>query len=443
MLHSSTPAVCVRLLMAVGVLVSAGCAKEKPTPAPPVDKTIKINMVRGNNQRDTVGHVAPDTIVVKVLRGSRPAVGYQVQFDKPSCNVEPSVLSQVYTDAKGQAYYRWRLSGDVGTQTLTVHAIDSLGTEQAKTLAVATAVRPTSGWHPGACLPLGINALCQLPNGRVLAGLNYNAGVTNGFLYYSDNEGLTWQRQPNFPGPDVVSAIKATPQGELFVATGATNAPGALYYSADNGQTWQNRTAGISDPRMFQDISYTASGRLFVSTYFGGLSMSTDNGKTWTAANGLSNSDRFRNVVELANGDLLVVDEGSYLYKSTNGGLNWNRTSNTPLYSVYNLLADANGDLYASVDQCNGNIYKSTDSGASWQKIYTAPPVQSTCLKVTNLSKVGNTLYFMVGGIGIVKTTDFTTYTYFRRRPRGFIFMPTRNHTLLLEDTGELLYHLN
>lgn len=429
----------LRLAVTVGLLVASGCAKEKPTPAPPVDKTIKVSIVRGNNQRDTVGHIASDTVIIKVLRGIRPVVGYDVRFDKSSCNIEPSFLSQVRTDAKGQAYYRWRLSGDAGPQSLSVRALDSVGVEQARVTAIVTAVRPTSGWHPGACLPLRINVLCQLPSGRVLAGMH-----SNEYLYYSDDEGLTWQRQATFPGPGTISAIKATPQGELFVATGATNAPGGLYYSADNGQTWQNRTAGINDPRMFQDISYTASGRLFVSTYFGGLSVSSDKGRTWAAANsGLSYSDRFRDVTELANGDLLVVNYSGYLYRSTNGGLSWSPTSTNVLYSVYNLFSDSNGDLYASVDQCNGYIYKSSDMGATWQKIYTAPPVQSTCLEVTNLSKIGNTLYFMVGGIGIVKTTNFTAYTYFRRQPRGFVFMPTRNHTLLLEDTNELLYHLN
>ncbi|MBD2721726.1 sialidase family protein [Hymenobacter armeniacus] len=441
MFYSRIVASSCKWAVAIGLLAAAGCGKDKPEPPPtqPANKTITISVVRGNNQRDTVGHILRDTVVVKVLRGSQPAAGYEVRFDKPTCNIEPSVLSQVNTNAKGLAYYRWRLSGDAGPQTLTARAIDSVGVAQATIAATVTAVQPLSGWHPAACLPQGINALCQLPNGRVLAGLSYNE-----YLYYSDDEGRTWQRQATFPGPGTISVIKATPQGEIFVATGATNAQGGLYYSADNGQTWQNRTAGISDPRMFQDISYTASGKLFVSTYFGGLSVSTDKGITWRIANGgLSTSDRFRDVTELANGDLLVVNTGSYLYKSTNGGLNWNRTSNNPLYSVYNLLADANGDLYASVDQCTGDLYKSTNGGASWQKIYTAPPVPSSCLKITNLSKIGNALYFLVVGIGIVKTIDFATYTYFRRRPRGFVFIPTRNHTLLLEDTGELLYHLN
>lgn len=439
MLFSRITTVLCKLVAAVGLVGAAGCAKDKPTPAAPADKTIKINIVRGNNQRDTVGHIAPDTVIVKVLRGGRPVAGYEVRFEKPSCNIEPSGLSQVYTDAKGQAYYRWRLSGDAGPQNLTVRALDSVGMEQAKAAVMVTAVRPTSGWHPAACLPQGINALCQLPSGRVLAGMNYNE-----YLYYSDDEGLTWQRQTTFPGPGTISAIKTTPQGEIFVATGATNALGGLYYSDDNGQTWQNRTAGINDPRMMQDISYTTGGKLFVSTYFGGLSMSSDKGRTWTVANGgLSTSDRFRNVVELANGDLLVVNYGSYLYRSTNGGLNWNRTSTSPLYSVYNLFADFNGDLYAGVDQCNADIYKSTNGGFTWQKIYTAPQVQSSCLSVSNISKIGNTFYFTVVGIGVIKTTNFSTYTYFRRRPVGFTFLPTRNHTLLLEDTGELLYHPN
>jgi hypothetical protein len=442
MLRLPSSAVFLRLMTTMSLMAAAGCNKDKdePTLAKTADKTIQISVLRGNNQRDTVGHTAPDTVVVKVLRGSRPVAGYEVRFDKSSCNIDPPFLSQVRTDSRGQAYYRWRLSGDAGPQSVTVRALDSVGVVQATTTAAATAVRPTSGWHPAACLPSGINALCQLPSGRVLAGLNFNE-----YLYYSDDQGLTWQRQATFPGPGTISVIKATPQGEIFVATGATNAPGGLYYSADNGLTWQNRTAGINDPRMFQDICYTASGKLFVSTYFGGLSVSTDKGLTWRSANGgLTTSDRFRDVTELANGDLLVVDPGSYLYKSINGGLNWSRTgANTLLYSVYNLLSDSNGDLYASVDQCNGNIYKSTNSGATWQRIYTAPPVPGSCLQVSNLSKIGNTFYFMVLGIGLVKTTDFITYAYFRRPGRGFIFIPTSNHTLLLQDSGELLYHLN
>ena len=430
----------VKLLAAASLAMAWGCDKDKPTPVVP-DRTLKIVPLRGNNQHDTVGHVAADTVVVQVLRGSAPAPGYEVRFEKGSCLGEPVGLLPLRTNAKGEARYRWRLSGAAGQQSLTVRAIDSAGVERAVVTVGATAVKPTGGWHPAACLPNGYTtALHQLPSGRVLAGLYYDT-----HLYYSDDEGLTWQQLATSPGARTIAAITATPQGEIFVATGAVNEAAGLYYSADNGQSWQNRTAGINQPWNVQQLSYTRNGKLFVSTYSGGLSMSLDKGQTWQVANGgLSLADRYLDVVEQANGELFVVAHGNTLFKSTNGGLDWFPVRITP-YSVWALFGDSNGDLYASVDRCNGYIYNSVDNGATWQNIYTTPTAPNAgCAMVNAITKAGNTFYFLLNGSGIGYTTDFSAITYLQRPRPGFVFLPTRAHHVLLDDltTSHLLYFL-
>lgn len=430
----------VKLLAAVGLAVAWGCDKDKPTPAV-TDRTIKIVALRGNNQRDTVGHVAADTVVVQVLRGTTPAPGYEVRFENGSCLGEPAGLLPLRTNTKGEARYRWRLSGAVGQQNLMVRAIDSAGVERAVATLGAMAVKPTHGWHPAACLPNGYTtALYQLPSGRILAGLYFDT-----HLYYSDDEGLTLQQLATTPGPRTIAAITATPQGEIFVATGATNESAGLYYSADNGQTWQNRATGINQPQNVQNMSYTRTGKLFVSTYSGGLSLSLDKGQTWQVANGgLSLADRYRDVVEQANGDLFVVAYANTLFKSTNGGLNWFPIHITP-YSVWALFGDSNGDLYASVDRCNGYIYKSVNNGATWQNVYTTPPAPNAgCAVVDAITKVGNTFYFLLNGSGIGYTTNFSAVNYLQRPRPGHIFLPTRTHHILLDDlaTSHLFYRL-
>lgn len=162
---------------------------------------------------------------------------------------------------------------------------------------------------------------------------------------------------------------------------------GGIVFSSDSGNTMKDISAGLPFKRcdlvLDKKTGSPASRTLYSAVYYDGVYKSTNSGKSWTAINkGLGNDKSFawEIAVNPKNPDILYLgmntrgDLQKSLYKSTDGGSNWNLLNNFPAGDILKIFVDKNGDVYTSlVDYYDwgydGGLYHSGDGGKSWNEI--------------------------------------------------------------------------
>ncbi|SHK81770.1 WD40/YVTN/BNR-like repeat-containing protein [Hymenobacter psychrotolerans] len=395
--------------LAAGAVLLAACSG---TPDPQPDAPgYTLEVVKGDAQTDTIGHVVSDTVVVRARRGTRLLRGYLVRYEASACGEWPT--NEPYeTDWSGRSRYRWRLSGEVGAQQLRIRLFDSAGVERATATLGATAVQPTRGWHPAACLPGPVGALAQQPGGRLVAGVRDR-------LYTSPDNGVSWQPLA-FPKvlSLTVNEIVSVGASELLVRASVLfgNPGNGLYYSSDNGASWQLRNAGLRDD-FFTDVLYTRGGRILLSSQYNGLMASSNKGQSWSPVPLPVPAARapFSSLSEAPNGDLYLLDYDGKIFRATGGGTTWQRLPDPPATrNTYAYPDPDNGDLYVAT---NFGLFRSADQGTTWQLVYQTPPASS--FAVTRVVKAGGAFYLDVNGQGLVRTTDFAAFRYLTRPATG------------------------
>ena len=110
--------------LSIFCLIYFSCSKSK-SPGPQINTTssIKIELVSGSNQVDTIGRPLANPIVIKITQNGIPLNNYGVLYEGSGCNAER--LDEFSTAADGTAQYNWWLASDVGAQTLTIVAMNA------------------------------------------------------------------------------------------------------------------------------------------------------------------------------------------------------------------------------------------------------------------------------------------------------------------------------
>jgi photosystem II stability/assembly factor-like uncharacterized protein len=153
--------------------------------------------------------------------------------------------------------------------------------------------------------------------------LNYGTG-SSGKLFETVDAGTTWHAV----GLTHVKSLAVAPQtGTVFAGT-----TGTLFRSTNRGQSWQ-RVATLAHPRNFVAIAidprnpntiYTAIQPGPRGIASGGVSKSTNDGKTWVAVNsGLTNRSVGALAIDPRNPLTLFASTGAGVFRSTNGGASW------------------------------------------------------------------------------------------------------------------------
>jgi len=169
---------------------------------------------------------------------------------------------------------------------------------------------------------------------------------------------------------------------------------GGIWKTTDAGSSWtclsdDNASLGVSNivvqSTNYDDIIYIATGDRDASdTYSVGVLKSTDGGTTWNTT-GLSwtqNQQRRINrlLCDPNNNFLLYAATTNGLYKTTDGGTNWTLLTGTNFIDL-EFKPGTSTTLYGST--MNGTIHKSTDSGSTWNPVYTINGGNRTQLAVT------------------------------------------------------------
>lgn len=233
--------------------------------------------------------------------------------------------------------------------------------------------------------------------------------ATNGSgVFRSTDEGANWVAVNTGISTTLMNSVAISPNGDLY-ASGDTR----IFRSTDNGANWIDQLAPAAT---YWDFAFAGSS-VFVAfssstVVGGGVSVSTNNGATWTSESGLANIPfnriipngttviagclgwgTYRTSVSaegrgvwthrvngMNNTHVYALNEGtdgalyagtrySGVFKSTDNGLTWGNASIGLPHDWINGIAvnPVNGNIFAAT---NSFKYRSTDNGASWQQVH-------------------------------------------------------------------------
>ena len=221
-------------------------------------------------------------------------------------------------------------------------------------------------------------------------------------IYLSNDAGKTWKSINTGLGYTESTAIEITTKGKFIVSAFSGAFWGNLYYSTDEGATWEQKNP-VLDP-VFYDIDKLNNGNLVATGSYGiftadregknwtqrknlnfatyifvakngvaytgtgsnGMMISRDNGNSWTSPRGLDN-EYFSSFGESSQGRVFAgasaYTEG--IYYSDDNGHSWSHINPFPYSGVYDFVTKSDS-IYAGT---SGGIYKSDDNGLNWQRI--------------------------------------------------------------------------
>lgn len=230
-------------------------------------------------------------------------------------------------------------------------------------------------------------------NGTLYAG-------GNGNRLYSSIDGNSWSEIPPSNPSGTVTAIYKSGSNLLY----GTNSSSGIRVSSDNGASWSIANGGNSESIMPNFVDY--NGSLFVSTYTD-VFKSNDNGLNWTALSAPIPSGTKTTLTKGANCLLLSVYGGANngVYRSTDDGASWTKV----LSGAMNRVQMINGVVFAGGAQnaSNNAVFQSDDDGLTWTNI-TGTGILNGAI-VQSFALFNNKL--IVGTHYYVYSIDFTSPT--------------------------------
>jgi hypothetical protein len=137
--------------------------------------------------------------------------------------------------------------------------------------------------EPGGASSLDLNCLWTVGS-RLFAGQE-DSGGTGGVVFYSDDDGATWNT-PTSSGIGSSADIDniGYDGSGVLMATATLNNNGNLLRSTDNGLNWTTEATGIAGTQQFADIKYDSQAGVWILV--GGVQ--TVASKIWTSPTGLN-----------------------------------------------------------------------------------------------------------------------------------------------------------
>ncbi|MEO0332643.1 MAG: glycosyl hydrolase, partial [Bacteroidota bacterium] len=236
----------------------------------------------------------------------------------------------------------------------------------------------------------------------------YYFGATGGGVWKTTNAGHSWNNISDgfFKTGSVGSvAVSESDPNVLYVGMGEAPVRGVktshgdgVYKSTDAGRTWENigleKTRQISKVRVHPenpDVVYVAAqGSPWAPTEERGIYRTQDGGKSWEKILFVDeNSGACDLAMDATNPRVMYAafwdhqrtpwkvrsgGEGSGIYKTTDGGNNWNQlTTGLPdsiMGKIGITVSPANPDrVWAIIESEQGGLYRSDDAGNSWKLI--------------------------------------------------------------------------
>ena len=199
-----------------------------------------------------------------------------------------------------------------------------------------------------------------------------------GFVYKTINGGNTWSSSPIARTASAVfEKIKFKDSSNGIIVGGIAE----IYYTNDGGVNWQ-QSSGIflPNPAYFKGVSFVPNSSIAYavgSTNIGRVILkSIDNGVSWsevTTTNPISSLSSLNDISFTTSNDGLLVGTNGTIYKTIDGGLNWQQQTSGTTNMLLSLQYVNNQVAYI----CGSTtLLKTFDGGNTWKSLsMTAYPV--------------------------------------------------------------------
>jgi photosystem II stability/assembly factor-like uncharacterized protein len=237
--------------------------------------------------------------------------------------------------------------------------------------------------------------------------------AVTGDLRISTDRGRHWKTLFHPHNTDIFSFSmdRVTPTN-LYVGTSS-----GVYKSKDGGGEWIPYNTGLTAIPVFSVVLDPMTATTLYAVADSGIIKSEDGGSEWkTISTELNRSELWRSylLIDPKNPTTLYLKPNGYtswLYKSMDGGLDWER-KDIDFGIVVETVIDPNTSitLYALInnqwrnDPADYSLFKSVDGGNQWNVIYISP--SDTYIHNLVIDPKTPTTLYMEGSAGVLKSTD-------------------------------------
>ena len=228
------------------------------------------------------------------------------------------------------------------------------------------------------------------PDGGDVRSLSYDPhnpdhlllGTGTGTIFSSKNDGRTWTRFAHLGQGDdyVLDHIVFNPQNPKIVYVGAWSVEnqqsGDLFRSQDGGKTWQ-ALPGM-EGKSIRALAISASdSKVLVAGALDGVYRTLDGGDNWQRVSPASDA-QIKNIESIAVDpkDPTVIYAGTWhlAWKTADGGATWQHINKGMIEDsdVFSIIVDSSNPSVVFASACSG-IYRSADAGALFSKIQGIP----------------------------------------------------------------------
>ena len=190
---------------------------------------------------------------------------------------------------------------------------------------------------------------------------NLYAAVYGGYIYKSENRGLTWTPITTIQLNWNTSCIGA--DGSLYFGAYGDY----IYKSTDSGTTWNPITS--EGTRSWNTSCAGTDGSIYFGIDTGYLHVSNDNGSTWSSKTTLGVKN-WSTCCAASNGTIYFAAANDSVYASADKGATWTAIQVLGTQQWTTSCVGLDHALYFGA--YNGLIYRSTDQGATWTPLTTA-----------------------------------------------------------------------
>lgn len=211
-----------------------------------------------------------------------------------------------------------------------------------------------------------------------------------GHVVYSTDGGVSWQQASAVPTRSTLTT--ALTVGQRLYAAGHDS---VILTSNDGGDTWTRQYFDPERQQPIMDLWFADEDHGLAVGAYGLLLQTTDGGANWDewAVNDEDDA-HLNNIVELADGTLLIAAEAGFAYRSSDAGESWEALDFPYQGSMFG--ADVAADGCVLFYGLRGHVIRSCDRGDSWEEL--PPETENTLAGGTG--NAGGVL--MVGNTGVV-----------------------------------------
>jgi uncharacterized repeat protein (TIGR01451 family) len=228
--------------------------------------------------------------------------------------------------------------------------------------------------------------------------------VGNGGVAKTTDGSNSWMASNTGITQSTITTLAIDPSTPTIVYAGTLN--GGVFKSIDGGASWSASNSGLTDLNIQALAIHPATpSTMYLGTSNRGVFKSTNSGNSWRAINTGQNGTLVNELeIDPATPSTIYAGTNQRVFKTTNSGASWTAsdTGLSQVSNVYTLAIDpiTTSTLYAGFYY--GGVYKSTDGGNNWN----ATNLVQAGVKTLAIDPAATSTLYAGTDNGVLKSTD-------------------------------------